>query len=310
MLRWVWAAAAAVVVGVGAYAGWRRHVQAAPLTRVAMMNAVYTGSNATVPVEQRLPDGTTFRLGRRSTLRLYGTWTRERTLQLIGDGYFEVTSDARPFIVQTDHSVTRVLGTKFFVNASHKDASVRVGVLSGRVAVASDKSPTQMSVLDSGYVGNVSSNGKTTVAFDPNIAQDIGWVHGAYVMHNTSLPDVMAYLSDRFDFHMVAAPGTHMSQGHVTGTFPADYSLFECLKALKMTVGLRYVWYGDKLVVARLPYHQLVHDKPVEWMPPDSIAEAPPARLTPPPDPTPERLRGGSPRGGLTFVPDTTEDEY
>jgi len=298
---WSWAAAAAVM-SVGAYMGWQRHLQSAAPTEASAMEAVYTGGAAR-PVEQRLPDGTRFRLGRNSTLTVRGNWTHDRAMTLVGDAYFDVASDPRPFIVQTDQSVTRVLGTKFFVSTPRKHTRVvRIGVLSGRVAVASNKSPGQMSVLDSGYVGSVARSGKTTVVFDSNIAQNINWIDGGYVMRNTSAIDVLDYLANQFDFHVQAAPGSDLDLPRINGAFPADYSLYECLKALKMTVGLRYVWYGNKLVVARLPHHTLVHDKPVEWMPPDSVAAEPPDRLAPPADPTPELLRGGSGRGGLTLV--------
>ncbi|MCI4648483.1 FecR domain-containing protein, partial [Phaeodactylibacter sp.] len=63
----------------------------------------------------------------------------ERSVQLIGEGFFEIAKDPqRPFIVRTDHLDTRVLGTSFNLKAEEGDSIVQVALVEGSVEVIWD----------------------------------------------------------------------------------------------------------------------------------------------------------------------------
>jgi transmembrane sensor len=60
----------------------------------------------------------------------------ERRVQLIGEGYFEVVTNAsRPFIVESEGQELKVLGTKFNVEAYTDDSSVKSTLLEGKIAI-------------------------------------------------------------------------------------------------------------------------------------------------------------------------------
>lgn len=82
-----------------------------------------------------LPDSTVVWLNSASTLkysRAYGKKNREVTLA--GEGYFEVTKNAKsPFIVHTNDLSVNVLGTVFNVRAFGEDDHVTVNLIKGSV---------------------------------------------------------------------------------------------------------------------------------------------------------------------------------
>ena len=95
--------------------------------------ATPNGQRATIT----LPDGSTVALNAASRLEIpFDFNARHRTIRLTGEAVFDVAHrDAIPFIVVTDHSTTRVLGTRFAVRDYASDTSATVAVESGEVAV-------------------------------------------------------------------------------------------------------------------------------------------------------------------------------
>ncbi len=84
--------------------------------------------------EVTLPDGTLVRLSPQTTLELHYTKHTRSVLLAKGDALFRVAKDPdKPFLVLTDHTRVRAVGTAFGVE--HNGDSVIVTVEEGRVAV-------------------------------------------------------------------------------------------------------------------------------------------------------------------------------
>ncbi|CAD5278635.1 MULTISPECIES: FecR family protein [unclassified Imperialibacter] len=61
---------------------------------------------------------------------------KERKVTLEGEAFFDVTKDpSRPFIIETEQLITRVLGTSFTVRAYPNAEGVKVAVATGKVSV-------------------------------------------------------------------------------------------------------------------------------------------------------------------------------
>ena len=85
--------------------------------------------------EEVLPDGSRVTLGARSVIDLAFTGGERRVRLVEGEAFFDVASDpARPFYVETGHSVIRVVGTQFDVRRAA--GRVQVAVKEGVVEVA------------------------------------------------------------------------------------------------------------------------------------------------------------------------------
>jgi ferric-dicitrate binding protein FerR (iron transport regulator) len=275
---WAWTAAAAVVLA-GSYLGWRSARRLVPSVATnGVHDTLYVGDTARIPIWHALPDGTRFMLARNSTLRVAGGWTRERTVSLTGDGYFTVTADVRPFIVTTGRTVTRVLGTRFFISTNGRGQDVRVGVLGGRVAVAAAAHPDSMTIVDPGYVAKLTTNGETSVTRDPDIAQNIAWTTGGLSFRDTPLADVLRELERRYGVSFDTR-GASIDTLRFSVTYTTEPTLRDCLEAMRRAFGLRYVWYGTRIEIRRMPFHRVFRGRIVEWIPPDSIVIPPPKGL-------------------------------
>ena len=86
-----------------------------------------------------LPDGSIAFLNAGSSLKFPTTFSDERVVSLIGEGYFEVHSDLEhPFIVKTNCVEVKATGTIFNVEA-YKNQPLSVTMLEGKVEVFFEK---------------------------------------------------------------------------------------------------------------------------------------------------------------------------
>ncbi|UOA09636.1 FecR domain-containing protein [Methylobacter sp. S3L5C] len=149
-------------------------------TRVGERKTVYFG------------DGSTAMLNTDSSIAVSMDGPQRRVDLLKGEVYFEVKPDPnRPFIVQADHSTTRVLGTRFFVH--EKSDSDEVKVVSGRVEVTDLRTLSQSVILhDRESVSvDVSGLGETLLL---DSALKTSWVNGFLVFENATLESVIGQI--------------------------------------------------------------------------------------------------------------------
>jgi transmembrane sensor len=154
--RWKWAGA--VAAGVAALCVTLFYLaQYAP-------HAYETGDGERRLV--RLSDGSVVRLSPRTMLRVHYT-DREREVTLTrGDAVFQVAKNpARPFIVLTDHTQVRAVGTAFGVERDN--GSVVVTVEEGRVAVVHSGEETRAPTIQPVPVTEVSLGANQQVIVPP-----------------------------------------------------------------------------------------------------------------------------------------------
>jgi transmembrane sensor len=148
----IWRVAASVVLLIGL--GWwgYRAIPAQPVASTAYQQLVERSAlplleeanHTDQPQLITLPDGSTVRLGKNSSLSYPAEFDEsERVVYLSGEAYFEVKKNpAAPFLVYANELVTKVLGTSFTVQAHEKQQDVTVVVHTGKVSVfANPKNP-------------------------------------------------------------------------------------------------------------------------------------------------------------------------
>jgi transmembrane sensor len=88
----------------------------------------------------QLADGSRILLGKHSQLRYPVRFSAaKREVYLTGNAFFDIRKNPdKPFLVHANGLVTKVLGTRFHINANHDDPDVTVSVQSGRVSVYTD----------------------------------------------------------------------------------------------------------------------------------------------------------------------------
>ena len=179
--------------------------------------------------EVTLPDGSVAQLSPWTTLRLaYGSVSRGVVLSR-GDAFFRVVKDpTRPFVVQTDHTRVRAVGTAFGVE--HAGDSVIVTVEEGRVAVlhaTTDAAPaaTPSEVTEVSLGANqqivVPRAGPIGAVRHVDSRRELAWVDGRLLFDHDSMAEVVQRFN-RYNQIQIQITDKKLSERRVTAVFNAS----------------------------------------------------------------------------------------
>jgi transmembrane sensor len=181
--------------------------------------------------EQRsiaLPDGSTMELNSRSRVRVRYS-EHERALQLIeGQALFRVAKDAsRPFIVTSDDTRVRAVGTQFDVNKKREGTVVTV--VEGRVSVQTnvpDARVDPLSVEVTQAMPRLLVAGEQITVKDtapqpitrPDVARAIAWTQRQLVFEAATLSEV-AEEFNRYNQRRLIVQDPELYDFHISGVF-------------------------------------------------------------------------------------------
>ncbi len=126
----------------------------------------------------------------------------ERRVELRGKAFFKVQrTDGQKFIVGTEHAEVTVLGTEFEVQAVPKSDTVKVLVVSGKVALSS-KSDSAKIILTRGDVGILNTRtGALSKTSDNDVNQYFSETK-TLIFENTTLSEVVNTLSKAYKIEL------------------------------------------------------------------------------------------------------------
>ncbi|MGR9053986.1 MAG: FecR family protein, partial [Gammaproteobacteria bacterium] len=139
-----------------------------------------------------LSDGSSVTLNTASAIAVDMNGSDRNVELLSGEAFFDVKPDPKqPFIVKADHSVTRVLGTRFFVHA--KGGGEEVKVLSGTVEVTGNGNWREAAVLHARDAVSATADG---VGKPARLASELttSWLDGYLVFNEAKLEDVVTQI--------------------------------------------------------------------------------------------------------------------
>jgi transmembrane sensor len=192
--------------------------------------------------EQRsitLPDGSTMELNSRSRVRVRYS-EHERALQLLeGQALFRVAKNpSRPFIVTTDSTRVRAVGTQFDVNKKREGTVVTV--VEGRVSVLTDLSDArvdpiavnvteampQLASENGAGAGILLAAGEQIAVSDkaaerirqPDVARAIAWTQKQLVFKAATLTEV-AEEFNRYNQRQLIVQDPELYEFHISGVF-------------------------------------------------------------------------------------------
>jgi ferric-dicitrate binding protein FerR (iron transport regulator) len=192
-IPWVRRMAAVLLVGLLLGAGWYAY-------RMSRRPEL-TWVERHTPGEQRqrlqLADGSVVWLNANSTLRYPQAFTDSvREVHLAGEAFFEVARDpAKPFLIHTGPTTTRVLGTSFSVRGYAGE--VAVTVVTGKVALTnrSDALAVTLTPGERGVVRRNANRVEKSPNRDPNF---LAWKTRTLTFRNTPLREVLPTLERYF----------------------------------------------------------------------------------------------------------------
>lgn len=157
-----------------------------------------------------------------------------RRVSLKGEAFFEVAKESRPFVVETQGTQIRVLGTSFNVNQK-ENGSLTVALVSGKVRINDPQGnqvhlePNEMMVKDQG--GNLH---KTN--FDP--LEITGWKDKILVFKKSAFSEVREKIEKWYGVE-VRINGRINSNWSYSGIY-RDETLENVLRGIFLTSGLSY----------------------------------------------------------------------
>ncbi|MDE6623176.1 MAG: FecR domain-containing protein [Alistipes sp.] len=186
-----------------------------------------------------LADGSTVCLNAGTTLRYPADFgAGSRTVELDGEGYFEVARDERsPFVVRTSRADIEVLGTRFNVEAYASEEHFATALFEGSV---------QLSTPDGAHVVRLAPDQKaelTDRGFRLTELDDYNpylWRNGIIYFNDATFDEIMEKFSRYFDVEIVVR-NKQVAERKYTGKFRLLDGLDYALQVLARDASFRVV---------------------------------------------------------------------
>jgi len=240
MTKWIWRAAAVLIIGIG-------------LSYLARDRWLKPGMVQIVAQDQKrsdivLPDGTTVWLNRNSRLSYPERFeASNRDVYLEGEAFFEVIrNETKPFIITTPGAAVKVLGTSF--NVKTEVDSTEVTVATGKVAFYLLENKSHQVVLnanDKGIFRPQSRQLIKTQNIDPNF---LAWKTGKLVFENATLEQVVKSLSSFYNKEVEL--GQEGLSGCRINTVFDNQPLEEVMEEISLLLGVSYKLTESKMVIS------------------------------------------------------------
>lgn len=196
----------------------------------------------------QLSDGTSVWLNAGSTLKFPVNFSDSiRNVTLEGEGYFEVTHNSKPFIVSTEASDVRVLGTKFNVTAYASDQEVITTLVEGKVAVTAPETSNEI-ILSPNEQAITDKASMQINKMEVDASGYVSWVNGKVEFHNESLDEVLKKLSRWYDFEYTFEDEA-ARDFHFSARMSRDEKVSSILDMLEMTTDVEFAYENGIIVV-------------------------------------------------------------
>ncbi len=225
--------------------GYFREMQIPTIAGIEMTKGTEPGQKLSFHLE----DGTKVILNAGSKLSYPASFdTDNRTVELEGEAFFEVSKDAdRPFRVITKNVVTTALGTSFNINAFPERKNIEIALVTGIVSVESisEGDSLQSVILNPGELATISNDNHTILKSGFDFNKYIAWKDGLIYFKDADYLEIKDCLENwygvRFDANKT--PG---KKWNFSGKFE-DESLENILSALQFGHNFEYKIEGKEI---------------------------------------------------------------
>lgn len=190
-------------------------------------------------IKMSLSDGTIVWLNARTTLTYPANFnTKQRTVELNGEAYFEVAKkEDCPFIVKTHKYNVEVLGTQFNIEAYKDKGDFTATLMQGKVRILSAEDP-EVSLILNPDTKAVCENGKLIVQNIDDYTH-YRWREGLICFKDESFADIMG------DFEKYYGVTIHINNSNVskysyTGKFRQTDGVDYALRILQRDIDFKY----------------------------------------------------------------------
>jgi len=217
---------------------------------VPVLNEISTGAGEKASIQ--LGDGTEVELSAETELSFPESFrNNSREVTLSGQAFFDVIPDKnRPFIINTQNGVIRVLGTSFDVRSYRDENIVDVMVTEGVVEISHKEVPQNKLIINRGYKGSISlSDNSLSVEWVDDHEQYTGWVDGRLIFKEQQLSKVFRQIERWYDVDITVAEG---SSDLLEKQFSANLktrSVNEVMSVIEVAMDVSYTIQEDQIKV-------------------------------------------------------------
>lgn len=200
-------------------------------------------------VQLTLPDKSSVKLNSESSLS-YAYVEGKRVARLKGEGYFQVSKDAKhPFVVQVGNLNIEVLGTCFNVSSYEENDFVETSLLEGSIRIYDSVSPTKSFILKPSQKAIYSKkSGKICFHHTDNI-KETAWTQDRLIFESEKLGSVFQKIERWYGVHIhLLCP--EIANDLISGSFK-DEQLPYVMEALKFQYGFTYEITGNNVTISK-----------------------------------------------------------
>lgn len=201
-----------------------------------------------------LPDGTKITLDAGTSLSYPIDFTNDtREVHLRGEGYFEVAPNLqKPFIINANDAVIKVIGTKFNVSAWTKNQAVKVAVAEGRVSLrSSNQAEIDAVVIKMGELSALRDQEILTKPVRVDIEKYLAWLNRDLVFDNTPLFEVLDQLERWYKLQFELPDPVYYSV-RISGAIKKK-PVNDIIEALSMMINLESRREGNRVYFVEKP---------------------------------------------------------
>lgn len=185
-----------------------------------------------------LPDGSTVILNSLSSVsypeNLHKNHLRE--IELKGEAFFDVVKDPqRPFVVKSNRTTLKVLGTRFDLSAYQNDEKITARLYEGAVSVAFASGEAVRLNPGEKAVYNKKTNEVTLLTISTmNTSDHSEWIKGHLYFENQPLKEIFSVLKREKEISLNISPSVNQDL-KITAQFTQNESIEEILEYLSET---------------------------------------------------------------------------
>ena len=207
---------------------------------------IFTGNKQ--QTEYAFSDSSKARLNSGSSIKFLNIFSDTlREVYLTGEAFFEVTPDDRPFVVVTENSKTRVMGTQF--NVWNRGTQTRVIVKNGKVRFSSLSNRNRSVELSNDQMSWIAKNSSPVAPQFVDSNYLLGWLDGRIVFEKTPLKEIIAELERSFDVTIVLED-VELQDHTITANFSSS-SLETMIESICLTLGIKHKIENNRIILLR-----------------------------------------------------------
>lgn len=198
-----------------------------------------------------LEDGTEVCLNVESSLRYPARFSKKsREVEIVGEAYFKVAKDDRPFRVKTYGQIINVYGTEFNVQSYNEDKYIYTTLVNGSISLSSEMDGTEELILKPGQQSVLAKEDGAVIVREVEASKVTSWKDGMFVFENQTLGQIMKQLSRWYNFSYVFLD-TKIEKTVFMGRIPRYSRFGDVTEILEKSGNLRFDVKDDTIIISK-----------------------------------------------------------